>query len=307
MEMARLEQEVRISIGDFKRAELQPDEILNLFEVGISDRTRQLYFFLFAKGAKAETVTIRDLCRTFQIHRSTLWKDKTQLEDNDLLIIDFDKDFLIWKILPPSKNELCLSGETLRLSEEELRRSGETLRLVDSESPNKDSPIEPITSMCISNASDISLCISSTICPENSNKPPKLSKKTVCKVSDLEFLDENFPYDSSLQVSVIWYWAFKRHQLHRLDQVFNGALFGQMAKKYSHLLRVIGKDDWEAHKKYVDWYLAQESEFIKDECKYNFEYFSSLNCYNKSLSAPTEYYVSTEEERNQHKGVWIRD
>jgi len=323
MEMAKLEQEIRFSVEDFRWAQLLVADITELLKFDLSPIGLRLYLYMFTKAVNAETVSLRDLCKDLKIHRRSVWLNKIKLEKKGLLVLENEKDFLIWKVIPPSKDKLGntditlrpVLGDTditLRHSEEELGDTGITLRLEDSESPNKDSPIEPITSICIS-STDINACISNTecisntICPENSNKPPKLSKKTVCKVSDLEFSDENFPYDSSLQISVIWYWAFKRHRIHRLDQVFNGALFGQMAKKYSHLLRVIGKDDWGAHKKYVDWYLAQESEFIKDECKYNFEYFSSLNCYNKSLSSPTEYYVSTEEERNQHKGVWIRD
>ncbi len=316
MVMAKLEQEIRFSVEDFRWAQLLATDINMLLKFELNPIGLKLYLYMFIKAVNAETVSLRDLCNDLKIHRRSVWLNKTELEKKGLLVIETEKDFLIWKIIPPSKKELGDIDITLRHSEDELGDIDITLRLPNSEPPNKDSIVEPIvgssiSNTCISNTRMSNTCISNVsisnvLTDKNENKPPQLSKKMTLKISDTEVIDEHLPYDCPLHVSVIWYWAAKRYQLHRLDVVINGALFGKMAKKYSHLLNTIGKDNWEEHKRYVDWYLTNTSDFIKHQCNYNFDYMASLNCYNKSIANPVEDYIVTDEERSQHKGVWIK-
>ena len=318
MKMAKLDQEIRFSIENFKWAYLDLEDLEKLLEHHLQDIALNLYVYIFVKAIKAETSVLRDICNDLHRHRMTLWRAKDQLEKANLLTVTKDKKFLVWCIFPPSK---CLNvtnmlhadekeslNVTSVLHAEKTEGLNVTNMLPNSEPPNKDTPIAPIVD--IPSISSIGYtCISNTKCISNT----LTEKKEIPKLTDIPFkistIDKtpDFPVEGKgLHVSAVWYWAFTRYSIHGIDQVFNKSLFTKMLIKYSHILKVLGKDDWPVHKEYIDWYLNSSDAFIQKECKYNFNYMASLECYNKSINNPQPKIIYTDEERKANPGIWVK-
>jgi len=318
MKMAKLEQEIRFSIENFKWAYLDLEDLEQLLGHHLQDIALNLYVYIFVKAIKAETAVLRDICNDLHKHRMSLWRAKDELEKANLLTVTRDKKFLVWCIFPPSKslnvtNMLHTDSNkslnvTQMLHADEKESLNVTKMLPNSESPNKDTPIEPIVDISsISNTGNT--CISNTKCISNTFT----EKKEIPKLTDIPFkistieITPDFPVEGKgLHVAAVWYWAFTRHSMHGIDQVFNKSLFTKMLIKYSHILKVLGKDNWEVHKEYIDWYLNSSDSFIRNECKYNFNYMASLECYNKSLNDPQPKIIYTAEERKANPGIWVK-
>ncbi|MCH7679293.1 hypothetical protein IID10_07990 [candidate division KSB1 bacterium] len=130
-----------------------------------------------------------------------------------------------------------------------------------------------------------------------------------CRVSELEVSLKDLPIeDKGLHISAVWYWALKRYEFYGIDHLFTTASFRHDCFKYTNLiLKTLGKTNWPAHQKYIDWYIFNADPFIKNECKYNFSYLCSAHCYNKSISTPRPNIIFTEKQRKAaDAGIWVK-
>jgi hypothetical protein len=130
-----------------------------------------------------------------------------------------------------------------------------------------------------------------------------------CKVSEVkDTLLPQLPLKGKgVHVSAIWYWALRRHEKHKLDFEFTMRSFQLLITKYyKYVVRSLGKD-WEANKKYIDWYLGSHEPFIMDTCKYNPHFLTSTECLNKwhGATPQTSKIIETHEER-QETGEWVK-
>jgi hypothetical protein len=68
----------------------------------------------------------------------------------------------------------------------------------------------------------------------------------------------------------------------------------------------VGKD-WEANRKYIDWYLNNNDPFIAKTCQYNPHCLTSVECLNKWHAATPQAtkIIETHEER-QETGEWVK-
>ena len=136
---------------------------------------------------------------------------------------------------------------------------------------------------------------------------PAIPPTTGIKVSELDATHMLPPYPKKgYHVSSIWYWAIQRYKRHGLDFRFTQSLFRKMATQYARSLGgALGKD-WDEHKKYIDWFLGQTDDFIRQQTKFGFNYMISGHCVNRrdELRGNDGFIDSHEERRTA--GEWVR-
>lgn len=138
---------------------------------------------------------------------------------------------------------------------------------------------------------------------------PKFKIDWPCKVSEVrDSLLPQIPLrGKGVHVSAVWYWALRRLEKHRLDFEFTMRSFQLLVTKYyKYVVKSVGKD-WEANRKYIDWYLNNNDPFIAKTCQYNPHFLTSVECLNKWHAATPQAakIIETHEER-QETGEWVK-
>jgi hypothetical protein len=147
------------------------------------------------------------------------------------------------------------------------------------------------------------------VCMERKPKRAPPIPKEGIKVSEIVGEEHDFPYNkTAMHVSAIWYWAIQRYKKHKIDMAVTATTFRKLAQKYSQGVgKFLGKD-WENHRKYIDWYLALNDNFVRKTCRYNENYMCSMTCYNKWENEPQEQgFFEPDDPERLTTGRWIRE
>lgn len=142
---------------------------------------------------------------------------------------------------------------------------------------------------------------------DNSSRTAEQAPSLPVKVSEVANQEHAFPYaKTSLSASAIWYWAIMRYKLHGIDFEFNPHIFKQMITKYNAGLKNSFGKDWQTHREYIDWFLANSDPFIRNTTRYGFDFMCSAHCKNKRYAQAVSVgpkIIDDDEERRTYRGI----
>lgn len=116
----------------------------------------------------------------------------------------------------------------------------------------------------------------------------------------------SFPYEKGqMAVSVLWYWATERLNKRNIDTVITQAGAKKNIFRIQHIMKVI--PEWEDLRKYIDWYMGLNEDFISKQLQWSSDYLFSDHCLNKyQARKSTVKPIMSEQDRGKVRGTWIK-